>query len=752
VHWFVKIPYQVNRRTLLLSLVGVLWFLLILYPLGHAGLITGFSNFVYVLFAFYIVDSIGFRWYLSIIVKCLIISVFMHAFFYQNGSFIEGNWWSQFLGQILDDILAACSANWGMISNTTQSFGLLCGLWVGVRLYTYAMRKIFWLAFLMIVGECAFGAIASFLYIDTTQSTILYTIIGFALLLNRNYNRMRKWRHADHDSEENLVAASIPKSWFGWLSFLLVFVITLVVVAPKPAGVWADPFNTGPGEGDTDSGSGIGNGPGNGRLQLKSGYTEDTSTLGGSFVQDDTIAFYVITPDETYYRADSKSLYTGHGWLADDENKQQGTIVKTPFTFASEGTLNGFHDLKTKTIRQTYQIKSGTYSHFFTAYQVAQAIDLPHSTTWVGATIDYEHASISGKYLVPGDQYQVVSDEAYDAKEQLQKSQSVDQYPEDIASEYLQLPSTLPNRVKQLAQTITKSATGPYAKAQAISDYLKQNYTYATTGIPVPGRNQDFVDQFLFDTKKGYCDHFSSAMVVLARSIGIPARWVTGYAPGTLDSTYTGPDSRYIVRQKDAHAWAEVYINGYGWIPFEPTPGFLFPQPVDETQPVTAHAGDTSSTSVNTKTDKNTKLEEQQQHESDSVTTPQHAGVSIWWLYGALLVVLLISWRCRRTLRYQWFVFTCKTLGRKKDDLARLTRSAKYLIQIARKRGYIGKEQITFREFASKLNQLFDLEFEALQPLISVVEQSSYSSRRVDPADLEKAWSQWSQIARLLSK
>ena len=97
---------------------------------------------------------------------------------------------------------------------------------------------------------------------------------------------------------------------------------------------------------------------------------------------------------------------------------------------------------------------------------------------------------------------------------------------------YTRLPSSVPSRVRGLAEEITRGAPGPYAKARVIERYLSSKYTYAFAGPgdrpAPPGR--DPVDWFLFGTKKGTCGQFSSAFVVLARSVGIPARVVSGWA------------------------------------------------------------------------------------------------------------------------------------------------------------------------------------------------------------------------------
>ena len=125
----------------------------------------------------------------------------------------------------------------------------------------------------------------------------------------------------------------------------------------------------------------------------------------------------------------------------------------------------------------------------------------------------------------------------------------------------------MPERVRELADTITAGHTYTYDKAKAIERYLKTNYTYAFAdgsgegGLP---RGRDPVDWFLFDTQEGTCGQFSSAFVVLARSVGVPARVVSGWAISATDNTQT-------VYLDQAHQWAEVAFEELGWVTFEPT-------------------------------------------------------------------------------------------------------------------------------------------------------------------------------------
>ena len=113
-----------------------------------------------------------------------------------------------------------------------------------------------------------------------------------------------------------------------------------------------------------------------------------------------------------------------------------------------------------------------------------------------------------------------------------------------IYTQYLQLPEQLPERVKELAENITENQESVYEKTKAIERYFGKNgFVYTQQGVAIPKAGDDYVDQFLFDTKKGYCDNFSTSMVVMLRSIDIPARWVKGFAPGEYVLNDDGDES-----------------------------------------------------------------------------------------------------------------------------------------------------------------------------------------------------------------
>src|SRR6266849_2431953 len=140
------------------------------------------------------------------------------------------------------------------------------------------------------------------------------------------------------------------------------------------------------------------------------------------------------------------------------------------------------------------------------------------------------------------------------------------EYSSNITSTYLQLPAALDPRITDLAKQTTKYAGTPFDKALAIETFLRSRYTYTLNLTGKPG--DDPLAHFLFETRAGHCEYFASAMTIMLRTLGIPAREVNGFLPGE----YNDLGGDYIVRASDAHSWVEVYFPGNGWQTFDPTP------------------------------------------------------------------------------------------------------------------------------------------------------------------------------------
>lgn len=166
--------------------------------------------------------------------------------------------------------------------------------------------------------------------------------------------------------------------------------------------------------------------------------------------------------------------------------------------------------------------------------------------------------------LRAGDVYRVTSRVAAPTVLMLQESGT--DYPNEIRQEYLQVPEDISPIVVDLAESITRGFTNPYDQAAAITDWLRSNISYTASLKEIPA-HKDLLEWFLFEEKKGFCNYYATADVMMLRIIGVPARIAVGFAPGDVENG----GKLYTVRSRDAHAWVEVYFNRYGWVEFEPT-------------------------------------------------------------------------------------------------------------------------------------------------------------------------------------
>lgn len=165
--------------------------------------------------------------------------------------------------------------------------------------------------------------------------------------------------------------------------------------------------------------------------------------------------------------------------------------------------------------------------------------------------------------ILPGEEYAVRAIQMELSIRQLQVAG--EQYPDWVLQRYLQLPDDLPPAIAELARRVTVGAKTPYDKAVAITQYLRNEITYNPYVPPAPvGR--DTLAWFLLDHKSGFCNYYATAEVVMLRAVGVPARLAVGFAQGEYQRS-----GWYTVRQRDAHAWPEVYFPRLGWVEFEPT-------------------------------------------------------------------------------------------------------------------------------------------------------------------------------------
>lgn len=289
----------------------------------------------------------------------------------------------------------------------------------------------------------------------------------------------------------------------------------------------------------------------------------------------DAIVMYVRSPSRSYWRSHSYDYYTGTGWSQSDKSvtevdNGEGTIyhgLRRPLggPVASDWP-NRIDDAPGEQIVQTYTIVREQPNLIFAAYRPSEIYMYADNIS-----IDSGDGLRAPEPLQVGVTYSVVSFRP-DFDPDLLRQASAD-YPRTITRRYLQLPDTITDRTRQLALNLTASQANDFDKVMALNTHLLTEYPYNFFPPPHP-EGADVVDTFLFRDKEGVCEQYVTALVVMARSLGIPARLVTGYGSGT----YNQLTGYYEVQASDAHSWAEVYFPGYGWVPFDPTPGWI-PQP-----------------------------------------------------------------------------------------------------------------------------------------------------------------------------
>lgn len=260
-------------------------------------------------------------------------------------------------------------------------------------------------------------------------------------------------------------------------------------------------------------------------------------------------------------------------------------------------------------------------------------------------------------------------------------------------TKYTQLPESLPQRVKDLAVNLTNDKDNRYDKVLAIENYFTDNsFVYETTNVSFPAKSQDYVDQFLFDTKSGYCNNFSTSMIVLLRSAGIPARWVKGYTEGTLDNTLASAEGQdiYKITNDNAHSWVEVYFPGYGWIPFEPTKGFTNPYNFINNTPApisqNSEANNSNNQQIHQRNNeaKLKSLIENTEETSTKKVTNSKTSFSWWYVFLSTIPISIIGY-ILFTTRMKWITFFIILFYKyRKDDVVYQKAYGALLKQFAR--------------------------------------------------------------------
>jgi len=295
--------------------------------------------------------------------------------------------------------------------------------------------------------------------------------------------------------------------------------------------------------------------------------------FGGPVSLTDTPIADVDAADGRYWRVLVFHEYTSDGWLSNDpdiiligENEQDLAFPELELRTEITQTVTLYRDWQAgdaliaaaQPLRSDLPLRA---SVSFITHQ-EDLVRAPDSSLFPPAPGD-PSALYSRYALAAGESYEFLSSLTEADEESL--TQAGTSYPDWVVPRYLQLPDSLPGRVRALAEQLTVDLETPYEKAKTIEAYLREiRYDDQIEG---PSLIQDGVDYFLFDAQAGYCDYYASAMTVMLRAVGVPARYVRGYSQGAQE------EGQYHLLESDGHAWPEVFFPGYGWVEFEPTGG-----------------------------------------------------------------------------------------------------------------------------------------------------------------------------------
>ncbi len=321
------------------------------------------------------------------------------------------------------------------------------------------------------------------------------------------------------------------------------------------------------------------------RIQSVSGFSDEV-ILGsfGNIRKNHTPIMRVELPDIPgkpstllHWRGISLDFYDGQSWKV--SRKQEKKVAgrseltldgKTTYFFnVGErprlpflgGKLKGSPSL----LRQEIEVSPITSTVIFGAHQIQGVAGMftPLNVDELSGTIRSDFPPYRGR------KYTVYSDIKVPSEEELKESPVAYEEVSDLKERYTQLPP-LSSEIKKLARSITENYLHPYDKARAIERFLQDNFTYSLDVKREKGANP--LEDFFFKNRAGHCEYFATGMVVLLRTLDIPARIVNGFQQGQWNEF----GKYFVVRQSDAHSWVEVFFPGKGWITFDPTPPAAF--------------------------------------------------------------------------------------------------------------------------------------------------------------------------------
>ncbi|PFN16234.1 transglutaminase TgpA family protein [Bacillus cereus] len=631
------------------------------------------------------------KWQIPI--KIITILFIIHFLYYKN-AFINPSWLTKFFTDISRNFSLLFQGNLLDISPVFPTLLFFLSFWfLSAFISFWMIHKKRGLLFLILTTIYITVFHDLHLY-DANFAIIRTVVIGFFMLSLLRIERIKEMEHLQNYAKE------ISKL----LRPLTVFIVlsaTIAYFAPKFGPQWPNPmdflkFNTSEASKQQEV--------------SKIGYGLDDSRLGGPFKADPTIVFTAQTQNKQYWRVETKDFYTGKGWEVSENQK------KISFKNKNDVVIWYEQNTKTETTSATINMQK-SYPH----------LTYPAGLVSVEASSDasYSVDPFSEKiYTMDGDSsttlhsYKVTYEVPEFSIEKLKavktnEGQETNPY---FMTKYTQLPESLPQRVKDLAANLTNDKDNRYEKVLTIENYFTDHsFVYETTNVLFPAKNQDYVDQFLFDTKSGYCNNFSTSMIVLLRSAGIPARWVKGYTEGTLDNTLASAEGEdvYKIANDNAHSWVEVYFPGYGWIPFEPTKGFTNPYNFTNNTPAHTIQNSEETNSQNAQMHQRNNeaklkslIEDTEEAPTKKITNAKNR-FSWWYVFLSSILISIIGYTLFAT-RMKWITFFIILFYKYRKDDAVYSKAYGALLKQFTRVGIRRSESQTFREYALHIDTLYN--------------------------------------------
>ncbi|NLY80639.1 MAG: transglutaminase domain-containing protein [Lysinibacillus sp.] len=513
---------------------------------------TGYLEFILLFIALCLAISlVGLHVSISWIIKIVYIAWFI-VYVYSEFSIFTLKGVAFLYDELIYNFALIFQGDFLYVTNAFQSILFFILIWMFIYLIHHWLTVRMNVFFFLVLTIFFIGVLDTFTEYDGTIAIVKVVLLGLMMMVLLFIKRMQLQIGVSFKFDKYL-KITLP------VLFTIFLVGFVAAILPKATPQWPDPV---------PYIKAIGQGDGLGGRVLKVGYDEDDSMLGGSFIGDDTVVFMVHSSKKQYWRVETKDVYTSKGWETSE--------VGEAFLYKSGDSIHHSLPIGPVENREFAHVESmypydfiiqpyGTTSVYVSPELADDALfAMNHQTEKLSTYLQNEKTVLDFYHIEYSTPEYLYSDLTSTIEQPIDPA---------IRDRYLQLPDTLPQRVIDLAKEIVDGKENDYDKARAIESYFGLNgFRYETEGVPVPGVDQDYVDQFLFESKIGYCDNFSTSMVVLLRAVGIPARWVKGFTGGELVAS--GELNTYQITNNDAHSWVEAYIPKVGWVPFEPTIGF----------------------------------------------------------------------------------------------------------------------------------------------------------------------------------